>query len=67
MSLLKLFKQGSVSREKVHGLYLYCSPDKTIGEQQIKRREAQSAQQGTRAIISGTTHSCLGKMHDLKM
>ncbi len=53
MSLLKLFKQGSLSREKVHGLYLYCSADKTMGEQQIERREAQSAQQGTRAIIMG--------------
>ena len=53
MSLLKLFNQGSLSREKVHGLYLYCSADKTIAEQQIEQREAQSAQQGTRAIVMG--------------
>ena len=53
MSLLKLFNQDRLSREKVHGLYLYCSADKTMGEQQIERREAQSAQQGTRAIIMG--------------
>ena len=53
MSLLKLFNQGRLSREKVHGLYLYCSADKTTGELQIEQRETQSAQQGTRAIILG--------------
>ena len=53
MSLLKLFNQGRLSREKVHGLFLYCSADKTIGEQQIEQRKTQSAQQGTRAIILG--------------
>ena len=51
MSLLRLFKQGSLSREKVHGRYLYCSADKTIAEQQIAQRQTQAAQQGTRAIV----------------
>ena len=51
MSLLKLFNQGSLSREKVQGRYLYCSADKKLGEQQVAQREAQSAQQGTRSIL----------------
>lgn len=29
-SLLKLFKQGRVSREKVRGLYLYCCADPLV-------------------------------------
>ena len=53
MSLLKLFNQGDLSREKVHGLYLYCSADKAIAEQQVAQRQAQAAQQGTREIVMG--------------
>lgn len=52
-SLLKLFKQGRVSREKVRGLYLYCSADPLAQQRQVANRQARSASEGTRAIVMG--------------
>ncbi len=52
-SLLKLFKQGRVSREKVRGLYLYCCADPLVQQRQVADRQARSAREGTRAIIMG--------------
>ncbi len=52
-SLLKLFTQGRVRREKVHGLYLYCSTDSLAQQRQVANRLARSASQGTRAIVMG--------------
>jgi hypothetical protein len=50
-SLLKLINQGKVAREKVHGLYLYCSVDPSIHRNQLANREASGASEGTRGII----------------
>jgi len=50
-SLLKLINQGKVVREKVHGLYLYCSVDPPIHQRQLANREARGASEGTRGII----------------
>ncbi len=52
-SLLKLFKQGRVAREKVRGLYLYCSADPLVQQRQVANRHARSASEGTRSIIMG--------------
>lgn len=52
-SLLKLFKRGRVAREKVRGLYLYCSADSGIRQRQVAMRQARSAREGTRAIVLG--------------
>ncbi len=52
--LLKLFKQGKVSREKYLGLYLYCTNDLSIKRRQISHRQADNLGQGTRAIVMGT-------------
>ena len=56
-SLLKLFKQGRVSREKVRGLYLYCSTDPLVQQRQVANREARSASEGTRAIVMSTSRA----------
>ena len=50
-SLLKLINQGRAVREKVHGLYLYCSVDRPIHQRQLATREARGASEGTRGII----------------
>lgn len=50
-SLLKLIRQGKIVREKVRGLYLYCSADPSIQRRQLANREATAASEGTRAII----------------
>ena len=52
-SLLKLFNQGRVAREKVLGLYLYCSADPVVHQRQVANRQARSASEGTRAIVMG--------------
>jgi len=52
-SLLKLFKQNKIDREKHLGLYLYCSTDPVIKKRQLVNRQANNASQGTRAIIMG--------------
>ncbi len=52
-SLLKLFKNGGVAREKIQGQYLYCSSDPVIYRRQIANRQASSAYDGTRAIVMG--------------
>ena len=53
ISLLKLFNHGRVAREKVLGLYLYCSADPLVRQRQVANRKAKSAGEGTRAIIMG--------------
>ncbi len=40
-SLLRLAKAGRVVREKVSGLYLYCSPNGTVRAQQLDLRRAR--------------------------
>ncbi len=52
-SLVKLFKQDKVTREKMLGHYLYCAIDPSIKRSQIAKRQASLAGQGTRAIIMG--------------
>ena len=52
-SLLKLFNQSRVTREKVLGLYLYCSADPLVHQRQVANRKANSVGEGTRAIIMG--------------
>lgn len=52
-SLLKLFKQGRVAREKVRGLYLYCSADPLVQQRQVANRQRRSASEGTRGIVMG--------------
>lgn len=54
VSLLKLFQQGRVAREKNLGLYLYCSRDLPVKQRQIAHRQADNISQGTRAIVLGT-------------
>lgn len=50
-SLLKLFNQGRVAREKVLGLYWYCSVDPLVQPLQVANRQGRSASEGTRAIV----------------
>ncbi len=50
-SLLKLITQGKVLREKVDGMYLYCSADPVIHKRQLAGREMAPAREGTRGII----------------
>lgn len=40
-ALLKLVKQGRISREKMGGLYLYCSSEATVNKQQLLTRRVQ--------------------------
>ena len=42
-----------MSREKVRGLYLYCSADPLVQQRQVANRQARSASEGTRAIVMG--------------
>jgi hypothetical protein len=52
-SVLKLFKQSRISREKIFGKFLYCSSEPNIRQNQIaKCRDAMSGQ-STRAIVLG--------------
>ncbi len=53
-SLLKLFKQGRITREKHLGLYLYCTTDPSIHKRQIASRQASNAGRGTRGIVMGS-------------
>lgn len=53
-SLLKLFKQHRVTRVKHLGRYLYCAAESSRKKHQIANRRADSASQGTRAIIMGS-------------
>lgn len=46
-SLLRLVKKKRIAREKVSGLYLYCSPDASIRRQQLfSRRVRESETEG---------------------
>ncbi len=53
-SLLKLFKQGRITREKHLGRYLYCAAEPSRRKQQIACRQANNASQGTRGIVMGS-------------
>ena len=53
-SLLKLFKQGRVTRVKHLGRYLYCAAESSRKKHQIANRQANNASQGTRAIVMGS-------------
>ncbi|MBT4195024.1 MAG: hypothetical protein HOE12_11895 [Gammaproteobacteria bacterium] len=53
-SLLKLFKQGNVTRKKHLGRYLYCAAESSRKKQQIASRQANNASQGTRGIVMGS-------------
>jgi hypothetical protein len=52
-SLLKLYKQSRITREKHLGLYLYCATDAAIKKRQIATRQASNVSQGTRGIVMG--------------
>ena len=53
-SLLKLFKQGRVTRQKHLGRYLYCAAESSRRKQQIACRQANNASHGTRGIVMGS-------------
>ncbi len=53
-SLLKLFKQGRVTREKHLGCYLYCAAESSRRKQQIASRQANNISHGTRGIVMGS-------------
>lgn len=52
-SLLKLFKNGKVAREKIQGQYLYCSSEPAVCQRQIANRQASSVYEGMRGIVMG--------------
>jgi hypothetical protein len=52
-TVLKLFKQSRISREKILGKFLYCSPETTIKQSQIEKCKDAMAGQSTRAIVLG--------------
>ncbi len=45
-SLLRLVRRERITREKMLGLYLYCSRDPSVRRRQIREREAREAQPG---------------------
>lgn len=53
-SLLKLFKQGRITREKHLARYLYCATESSRRKQQITSRQANNISHGTRGIVMGS-------------
>jgi len=53
-ALLKLYNQDRLSRERLSGLYLYCSPDPSARDRQVEARQSWNVVDSTRAIVTGT-------------
>lgn len=50
-SLLRLVQHGSISREKVSRLYLYCSRNASIRRQQLAERQAEISDSGVHILF----------------
>jgi transposase len=44
-SLLKLTKNGQISRKQIYGIYLYCSADPVVAKEQVLARKAREEQE----------------------
>lgn len=53
-ALLKLVRQGRITRKKVSGLYLYCTESRARLQDQLLARQIQEAEPSlTRSVVSG--------------
>jgi len=53
-ALLKLVRQGRITRKKVTGLYLYCTPFRDRLQDQLLARQIQEAEPSlTRSVVAG--------------